>query len=283
MADAFENTDKLVIKQQFETLEAMANAAANALDLDALGALGETANKYDVYTNDGGQKFKVVESSEYCCRVCCRPNHALQLHVFQPQVSATEEVMTMDRPCKCGRCFSCLNICRQEMTVMERGGKTLGYISEPFLGGGLSPTLEVMDREGGEVVATVTANAVCCIGGLCCDHTFNVTDARSGQNIGKIVKQRPETLGQLATEIAGDADIFELDFNKDVDSRKKATLFGALHLIDYYLFEDEGEANFDIVNGSCSFKCCDMYCCGCVVPCACGCGGGGGSGEDGME
>eukprot|EP00957_Ditylum_brightwellii_P005772 439751-Ditylum_brightwellii.AAC.1 len=80
MAEALTETEKLLVKQKFEPLEALANAVANALDLDALGALGETANKYDVYTDDGGEKFKVIEKSEYLCRVCCAPNHALQLH-----------------------------------------------------------------------------------------------------------------------------------------------------------------------------------------------------------
>ena len=64
--ETFAETHKLIIKQKFEPLEAMANAAANALDLDMLGGLGETANKYEVFTNDGGDKFRVIETSELC-------------------------------------------------------------------------------------------------------------------------------------------------------------------------------------------------------------------------
>eukprot|EP00934_Nitzschia_sp_Nitz4_P008479 Nitzschia sp. Nitz4//scaffold134_size62860//27092//27952//NITZ4_006325-RA/size62860-processed-gene-0.30-mRNA-1//1//CDS//3329535487//8469//frame0 len=282
MSDSFADTDKLVIKQQFEKLEAAANAVANAVGLDALGALGETANKYDIFTNDGGQKYKVVETSEYCCRVCLRPNHALQLHVFQPDASTTNEVMMFDRPCKCGRCCSLISLCQQEMIITENGA-TIGHVKEPLLGGGLSPTLNVMDREDGEPVATVKANAVCCIGGLCCDHTFQVTDSKTGAVIGSIVKKRPQDLGQLATEVVSDADVFEMTMDKSVDPKRKASLFGALHLIDYYLFENEGEMNVDVVNGTCNFKCCDMYCFGCVVPCGCGCGGGDGDDADGGD
>ena len=46
MANLLEDTERLIVKQKFEPLEAMANAAANALDMDALGSLGEVANKY---------------------------------------------------------------------------------------------------------------------------------------------------------------------------------------------------------------------------------------------
>lgn len=194
MLDTFAETSKLVIKQKFEPLEALANAAANALDLDMLGGLGETANHYDVFTNDGGDKFRVIETSDHCgcCdgRACCRPNHSLQLHVYEPAKSDTTEAMVMDRPCKCGQCCAILDICRQEMTIFEGpeiNGNKIGYIKQPMLGGFLSPTLEMMERDGDEeAYATIKANAVCCIGGLCCDHTFEVTD-KSGNVVGKIV------------------------------------------------------------------------------------------------
>jgi hypothetical protein len=278
--ESFHDTEKLIIKQKFEPLEALANAAANALDLDALGGLGEIANKYDVFTNDGGDKFRVIESSEYCgCtgRACCRPNHALQLHVFAPGESTDTEVMFFDRPCKCGQCCAFCDICRQEMHVFdgpESKGNRIGYIKQPFMGGGLSPTLHIMEREEDEEpIATVKANAVCCIGGLCFDHTFEVTDGQ-GNVLGKIIKTKPSDLGQFAKELVSDADVFALEFNdKNMDVKKKANMFAALHLIDYMFFENEGEVKLDAVNQECSFKCCDLYCLGCVCPCTCTCGG----------
>jgi len=79
-------------------------------------------------------------------------------------------------------------------------------------------------------------------------------------------------------QLTSDADVFALEFNKDLAPEKKATLFGALYLIDYMFFENEGASNVDMVNRQCSFKCCDLYCCGCVCPCNCNCGGGGNPG-----
>lgn len=136
-----------------------------------------------------------------------------------------------------------------------------------------------MDRDGGDM-ATIKANAVCCIGGLCCDHTFMVEDP-DGKPMGKLVKERPESLGELAAELASDADIFSMHVNKDIGPEKKATMLAALHLIDYWLFEQEGEVDANAVDQSVQCKICDMYCCGCICPCSCSCGGGGGGGGDG--
>lgn len=264
MANLLTDTERLIVKQKFEPLEALANAAANALDMDALGNLGEVANKYDVQTDDGGDKFRVVEQSDYCGltgRACCNPNHELKLHVYAPEISPKDEVMIFDRPCKCGQCCACCDICRQEMTAYDAEGGEMGYIKQPFLGGGFAPKLEVMDRDGEGHYATIESNAMCCIAGICCDHTFVVKD-REGNEIGKVVKQKPSSFEELAVEIASDSDVFAIEFKKDLDARKKATLFGALHLIDYMFFENEGEGNVDLVNQQCSFKCCDLYCCG---------------------
>lgn len=288
-------TEKLIIKQNIELLEAAAQNVANAVDMDALGALGETANTYDVYTDSGGKAHRVIEQSEACgmdgCiptgRICCRPNHALQLHVFHPEASPDTPILKMDRPCKCGSCLPCCsacpavsNICQQEMTVYT-GDDQIAYIKQPFFGGGLSPELEIMDREDGMPIGTVKANAVCCIGGICCDHTFEVTDP-NGESLGKIVKERPDNVAQFAKELGTDADNFTLYMNKEINTNTKAAIYSAMFLIDYMFFENEGDTNIDLVNQECTCKICDCYCCGCICPYSCSCGGGGGDdGDDG--
>ena len=148
------------------------------------------------------------------------------------------------------------------------------------MGGVFSPTLNVMEREGDEPFATIKANAVCCIGGICCDHTFMVTDPSSGEYMGKIVKERPEGLAQAMKELGTDADNFTMYVPKDMDVKKKANMLASLHLIDYWFFENEGDAELDCVNSGCKFKCCDMYCCGCICPCSCDCGGDNGDDDE---
>lgn len=183
--------------------------------------------------------------------------------------------MVLDRPFKCGQCCAILDICRPEMTIYEGreiDGNKIGFIQQPIMGGYLSPTLEVMDREEEEPYATIKANAICCIGGLFFDHTFEVTD-KNGNLVGRIVKTKPDSIGKFATELATDADVFALELNQNstLTARQKANIFAGLYLIDYMFFENEGELKLDAVNKECSFKCCDLYCCGCVCPCSCDC------------
>lgn len=73
----------------------------------------------------------------------------------------------------------------------------------------------------------VESEATCCIAGLCCDHTFTIKDPE-GNVIGKIVKQKPSSFEEVAIELASDSDVFAIEFQKNLDSNKKATLFGAL-------------------------------------------------------
>mmetsp|Transcript_26018 Transcript_26018/g.29110 ORF Transcript_26018/g.29110 Transcript_26018/m.29110 type:complete len:317 (+) Transcript_26018:158-1108(+) len=296
-----EDTSRLIIKQEVELMEAAVQAAANAINMSALGAFGETANKYDVFTNDGGKKFRVIETSEYCgcnCtnRVCCRPNHALKLHVYLPEIDTEHGVMHMDRPCKWGRCCcACCRCCRQEMSVYEGEGhpeseedptKLIGFIQQPVLGGIFSPKLDVMNRdgEGSEPIATIQAEAVCCIAGICCDHTFTIRDP-SGKKLGKIVKEKPDGLAQIAKELATDADNFTMHVPPTMNPKDKGVMLAALHLIDYMFFENEGDFACDVVNMKCQFKCCDLYCCGSICPCSCKCDccGGDGGDDDGDE
>ena len=42
-----------------------------------------------------------------------------------------------------------------------------------------------------------------------------------------------------------------------------------LLLLDYMFFEGDGDLRIDLMNGSCHYKCCDLYCLGCVCPCYC--------------
>ena len=33
-------------------------------------------------------------------------------------------------------------------------------------------------------------------------------------------------------------------------------------------FESEGDLQLDPLNCACTYKCCDLYCCGCLCPCS---------------
>ena len=195
-----------------------------------------------------------------------------------------KEVMMIDRPCYCGGCCACCDICQHKANLYSAppgGGAAMvdetmlvASVRQPFMGGGLSPTLEVMDRDGTTKLATVTGPA-CCIGGNCFDNTFDVTDA-SGNNIGQILKKKPTDFNDALAQGLSDADNFTLSVKPDLDKKVKAALMTSLLMLDYSFFEGEGDVSVNILEGSCSYKCCDMHCCGAVCPCSCTCSASGG-------
>ena len=137
-----------------------------------------------------------------------------------------------------------------------------------------------MDREGNGV-ATITGPC-CCVGGMCFDNTSRVTGP-DGTEIGTVVKERPEGFEDVVKEGMTDADNFTLSMPKAADTKTKAALMASLLLLDYMFFESEGDFACDPFNCSCTYKCCDLYCCGCLTPCACTCGGGGGGDDFGKS
>ena len=289
--NAFDNVSSLVVKQKVDKAEAAAQLAASAVGAGMMGSLGEKENVYNVYSNSGGLIFQAKEESEYCGldgRALCAPNHAVKLHLFKADMmnkamsavtGATKEVMLVDRPCYCGGCCACCDICQHKANLYAAppgGGAAMvdetmlvASVRQPFMGGGLSPTLDVMDRDGTTKLATVTGPA-CCIGGNCFDNTFDVTDA-SGNNIGQILKKKPTDFNDALAQGLSDADNFTLSVKPDLDKKVKAALMTSLLMLDYSFFEGEGDVSVNILEGSCSYKCCDMHCCGAVCPCSCTC------------
>ena len=128
-----------------------------------------------------------------------------------------------------------------------------------------------MDREGANI-ATVTGPC-CCVGGNCFDNTFTIVDAQ-GAEIGQILKKKPDDFQDALKQGLTDADNFTLSVKPDLDSKVKAALMTSLLMLDYEFFEGEGDVTVNALEGSCSYKCCVMYCFGASCPCKCTCGGG---------
>ena len=70
----------------------------------------------------------------------------------------------------------------------------------------------------------------CCCG----DVEFRVVDVQTGEQVGLVTKQ----WSGMAKEVFTDADNFGISFPLDLDVKVKATLLGALFLIDYMYYED---------------------------------------------
>ena len=80
-----------------------------------------------------------------------------------------------------------------------------------------------------------------CTWSLCGDVSFDVLSADGGEKVGKITKQWTG----LALEAFTDADNFGISFPMDLDVKIKATLLGAVFLIDFMFFEDSGNNKND--------------------------------------
>lgn len=274
------NTEKLMIYQKVDKMEAAVGAVMNAVGWGALSGLGETANQYDVVdaSNPEERLFKVVETSKacgpccdgtgttwYCCcvgRKVCQPYHKLQLHVFRGK----KEIMWIDRPFKGPSCCcACSECCLQEISVFE-GDKAVGTVKEPCLAGCFSPQLDIAtpDKRIGSV-----HGPCCCIGGMCCDSTFQVK-GQNGEDFGTLLRHKPDSVEDLATQVLTDADKYTMSMPKDTDAQVKALMLASLLFSDYLYFEGE-TLKVDPFNCSCSCKCCDLYCCGCLCPCSCTC------------
>ena len=146
--------------------------------------------------------------------------------------------MLIDRPFKCaGYCCTCCDMCAQradvyaataDKPVEQTQEMMIATIQQPLLGGGFSPTLNVMDRESNQL-ATITG-PTCCVGGMCFDNTF-VVHSPDGTEIGRVVKERPHDFGEAVTQGLTDADNFTLSMPKSTDKKTKAAMMASLLLL----------------------------------------------------
>merc|ERR1711976_125267 len=201
--------DQLLVKQKVEVLEMMTGI--------------ETANKYKVKNSMGQDVYKAKEKSDFCTRQCCGPIRCFQMEITD---NTDREVIHVDRPLNCSTC--CFPCCLQKMTVTSPiSGEVLGSIEQqwdPCL-----PIFEILDNNGN---AVLKMKGPFCAISCCGDVNFDITTT-DGTEVGKITKQWTG----LAKEAFTDADNFGVTFPLDLDVKVKATLLGAVFLIDFMFFE----------------------------------------------
>jgi len=205
--------DQLLVKQKVEMLEMMTGM--------------ETNNKYKVKNSMGQDIYKAKEKSDFCTRQCCGPIRCFQLEITD---NTDREVIHLDRPLNCSTC--CFPCCLQEMTVTSPiSGETLGKIKQrwhPCL-----PIFEIQDADGNTVLEM---EGPFCAMSCCNDVNFPIKTT-GGQEVGKITKQWTGMVKEAFT----DADNFGVSFPMDLDVKTKATLLGAVFLIDFMFFEQAND------------------------------------------
>ncbi|XP_038115325.1 phospholipid scramblase 2 isoform X2 [Culex quinquefasciatus] len=208
--------DQLLVHQKVELLEAFTGF--------------ETANKYTVKNTLGQKVYWAVEDTDCCTRNCCGPARPFDMKVLD---FYQNEVLHFNRPLRCQSC--CFPCCLQELEVSAPPGNVIGMVEQNW--SIFTPQFSIKDTSGNTVLRI---EGPFCTFSICGDVEFKVV-TNDGNQVGKISKQ----WSGIAREMFTDADHFGINFPMDLDVRVKATLLGALFLIDYMFFEKKGNAEQD--------------------------------------
>lgn len=202
--------DQLLVRQKVELLEAI-------IDF-------ETKNKY-LITNTLGQKvYFAGEESGCCARNCCGPIRPFDLKIVD---NFGQHVINLHRPLACQDC--CFPCCLQTMEVSSPPGTVIGVIEQKW--SIFTPKFVVKNANGEEMLRI---EGPCCTCRCCSDVKFHIFSS-SNTKIGTISKQ----WSGIVKESLTDADNFGITFPIDLDVKMKATLLGALFLIDMMYFESD--------------------------------------------
>ncbi|EDV26178.1 uncharacterized protein TRIADDRAFT_24229 [Trichoplax adhaerens] len=227
--------DQLLIHQVVEIFEGNPNLgkleqAANLLVLNRpLMTNWETLNRFTVKNTMGQQVFFAAEKNDCLNLQCCGPIRSFEMSITD---NSNREIIHLVRPLRCDEC--CFPCCLQEMEVQSPPGTTIGYIEQKWTI--IFPEFNIMDANK-NVLLKIKGPCWTC--SCCKDVNFEVTSADGSQSVGRITKQ----WSGLAKEVFTDADNFGISFPMDLDVKAKATLLGAVFLIDFMFFEDSCNNN----------------------------------------
>ena len=195
--------DQLFIMQKVELVEAFTGF--------------ETKNKYRVFNSLGQQILFAKEDTDCCTRQCCGASRPFDLTITDIQ---GQEVIHLYRPLRC---------CLEELEVSSPPGTVIGKVDQKW---SFCPKFVIKDQLGEPVLRI---EGPWCTDSDCCgDVEFRVVDVQTGEQVGLVTKQ----WSGMAKEVFTDADNFGISFPLDLDVKVKATLLGALFLIDYMYYED---------------------------------------------
>ena len=207
---------------------------------------------YDIFdATTGLPLFTAVEESEGCVRCCCAPHHSFMLKfkpaaVGQPRSSlgGHPTLMTMEREGCCAKwglgCFACSEDCKDGFflhagdvsgeagSAKMSSGRVIGFATQPKFGGGMTPTINVMERadeSGAQWGALAKIEGPTIFGGcseLCCETEWPVSKMsaetfESKLKVGDfatITKLKPTSCGAAAAEAFTDTDQYTIEFKE---------------------------------------------------------------------
>lgn len=211
--------DQLIVKQQKELLEIVTGF--------------ETNNKYKIKNSLGQNVYFAIEDTHCCMRMCCGPGREFNMKIFD---NAQNEVIHLYRPLKCAAC--CFPCCLQEIEVASPPGTPVGYIVQQW---GIctpmcSPKFQIQDENRNPILMIEGPGIV---SECCSDIDFKVMSLDGATEVGKVTKQWTGIVNEMFT----DADTFGITFPMDLSVKAKATMLGAVMLLDFMFFEKQNNNN----------------------------------------
>jgi len=204
--------DQLIVTQMIEMVEAFTNF--------------ETQNRYQIKNTMGQKVYNVVEDTGCCNRNCCGTHRSFDIKISD---NFGNEVIHLSRGLRCSTCWC--PCCLQRVEVSAPEGNVIGYIDQGW--SLLRPYYKVKNAND-ETVLQILGPVFTC--NVCGDVEFQIYTPDKSVQVGEIRKQ----WSGLMKEAFTDADNFGITFPLDLDVSVKATLLGAIFLIDFMFFERRG-------------------------------------------
>ncbi|KAL3887321.1 hypothetical protein ACJMK2_027263 [Sinanodonta woodiana] len=199
------------------------------LDLLEVAIGWERNNKYKICNSNDQQFMYAKEDTDCLTRQCCGNMRPFTLNITD---NMNQHIFQLHRPYRCvGSCLWCC--CLQEMDIQSPPGISIGSVKQIWTC--WSPKYQVSDAQGNPVFMI---NGECCYCACCTDIIFQVSDATSGVEVGRIIKHWGG-----CREIFGGVNDFRVQFPVEMDLQKKALLLTATFLIDFVYFERNNNNN----------------------------------------
>jgi len=193
-------------------------------------------NKYAIKNAAGQQCYFAAEDTDPWMRVCCGNQRGFKINVLD---NFNQVVMVISREFKCCSgccwCAGCCDHCAFELTIEAPAGHVIGYVKQT--GSFWKAHYDILN-ELHEPILKIIGPACICDGPCCpCDNKFKLLTLDETSEIGSVKK----IYAGFATEMFTMADRFTIDFPKDLSVNAKATLLGALFLIDFMYFQRKNQ------------------------------------------
>lgn len=274
------------------------------------GGAFEAANMYTVEdATNGTMLFVAAEESDCMNRCCCAPYHQFTVGFQQPSTdpnalgqypmslgggSKAPSAFSVQRngglcgpccggaPCKMLGGYICCACCQDEIHVYagdapqipgdaSHAAWKLGSAITPIGGGGLHPTLNIMEDVPGQAPEQILqVTGPMCFGGcseMCCDVNFPIKDTKTGGDPAFISKKAPTDGASAMKELFTDSDSFILGItDPNLTPEKKALILSSTMLLDYMYFERDQDM-CACEGGNIVITLCYCYCMGALIPC----------------